>query len=100
MSKTLEVVTFRLNTGVSEAEFRQAVAPVVTFLARQDGYVRFTLANKSDGSWVNCVEWRDLASAKAASEIVMTAPDCRAMMAAIDPSTVVMDHFDIQSRAG
>jgi hypothetical protein len=91
-----ETVLFRLNPGITDDAFLAAAGGVGAVLDRTEGYVGRTLGRTADGEWIDIVRWTDLASAERAMEVIMTAPECHAMMAAIDASTIVMRHSDIR----
>jgi hypothetical protein len=54
----IEIITFRLRTGVDEAEFLAADERVRTgVLYRAAGIVRATTARNEEGEWVLIVLW-------------------------------------------
>jgi hypothetical protein len=88
----LEIVRFRVKSGVSEADFLAANRPTLAYAERQPGYVRRRLARLTEGEYVDVIEWRDMDSAKRAAETFHMAPECQDLMQVLDMESVVMDH--------
>jgi hypothetical protein len=97
--KVAEIVTFRLRAGATEAAFLASVPATDSYLRGCSGFLRRLLASDADGTWVDFVEWRDLASAKAASDGFMARTDVRPFCEMIDMSTALNRHLAIRSAA-
>lgn len=90
-----EIVTFRLIPGTAPAAFLVTARATEAPLRAQAGFLRRRLTHGDDGLWTDFVEWRDLASARAAARAVMAEPDFAPFMALIDGPTVTMRHAPI-----
>lgn len=89
----LEVVEFRI-TGDHDA-LREAARGMETWLRAQPGFRWRRLCVLDDGACLECIEWADMASAKAAAETIMKEPSAGPMMAMIDGASVVMRHWHV-----
>ena len=67
MSEHLEVVLFTVKPGEREAFLAKRPAAMAA-LASYGGFVDARLAEYEDGTWIDVVQWRSLAEAKAAAE--------------------------------
>ncbi len=101
MSETIiETVTFKLAPGADEAAFIKASDDVNAFLGTCDGFIARRLSKNADGVWLDHVEWRNLADAKAAAETLPAQQQLAPFMAAIDMSSAKMRHDALMARAG
>lgn len=91
----LEVVTFRLTPGVSEADFLAAARATEAPLRAQPGFLSRHLTRSDAGEWTDHVAWASLAQAMSAAEVVMAEPAFGPFMAAIDGASVRMRHDQI-----
>ncbi len=98
--KVLEVVTFRLVPGVTDAQFLAAASGTEVALAAQPGFVRRTLLRDDTGLWTDAVEWQGLTLAVAAARAVMADPGFAPFGAAIDMTTLRMQHLPIVWQMG
>ncbi len=89
---TAEIVTFRLQSGTDEVDFLRAAQATEAPLAAQPGFLRRSLCRDDTGQWTDYVEWRDLASARAAAELMIALPEFGTFVAAMDPDTLSMRH--------
>lgn len=87
----IEVVLFKTEVGSNSAQIEAAARALTPVLARLDGFIRRELAHDGD-QWVDLVHWRDLAAAQAASQAVLTMPECQPFFSLIDPRSVRMLH--------
>jgi hypothetical protein len=88
----LEVVTFRLAEGVSDAAFLAAAEATAAPLRRQPGFVARSLTRRADGGWTDLVTWTSLSAATAGAEAMMADPAFGPFVALIDPASVEMRH--------
>ena len=88
----LEVVLFRLNPGVDEAEFLQAAEATFGLLQGYSGYIRRELSVDDSGQWVDVVWWTDKATAFAAAEQFMATPEAQQFEKMISAESTVMVH--------
>jgi hypothetical protein len=70
----MEVVTFRLNSGVTDRDFLDAAKGTGAMVAAQPGFVRRSLLRDDAGLWTDTVEWQSLAQANAAAEVLNVDP--------------------------
>jgi hypothetical protein len=90
----IEIATFRLGAGVEESDFLEADRLVQTrFAHRRPGFLRRTTARGEDGSWLVLVLWGSAADAAAAAEAASTDPWVTALIALVDPGSVVVRHY-------
>lgn len=88
----MEVVTFRLLPGVTEAAFLAAARATEAPLRRQPGFLSRSLTLSDDGHWTDHVLWSSLPEATAAAQAMMAEPAFAPFMAAIDGASVTMRH--------
>ncbi len=92
MNHVIETVIFKLNSGVSEADFLAAAQPTFDYLKTVPGYLKRELSVTSEGQWLDIVHWSDMESALKAADELMTHPVGQAFGALIDFSTTTMFH--------
>lgn len=91
----LETVTFRLNDGVSDAEFMTAARGLDGYLDRCEGLCARTLSCDETGLWREDYVWTNEAAAKAADAGFMAAPEAQAFMALVARESVKMAHAQV-----
>ena len=91
-NRVIEVVTFKLNKGVSEEEFLKTVPASSEFVATLDGFISRRLSCDNEGNWLEHVEWESLAYAEAAAEEFMKVEDIKPFINMIDMSNTKMSH--------
>jgi len=92
-AKTVEVVVFKLNDGVSREQFLSDAAITQTKIEEFDGYLDRQLLEGDDGQWTDIVWWESKESAFAAAEMIMQDESCMPFMQAINPETMQMMHL-------
>lgn len=92
MTKTVEIVTFRLNDGCTAQDFAKAAAGIEPFLRETGGMIRRTLSADADGLWTDHILWDSEEAAKSAAAAVMQHPAAGPMMAMIDGPSATMRH--------
>ncbi|MEP2030054.1 MAG: hypothetical protein ABJI96_15240 [Paracoccaceae bacterium] len=90
-----ELVTFRLNSGVSDLEFVRAAERSCGFLNDTGGVLRRTLSKDENGLWTDYITWMSMDIAVSTAEVAMQHPDFAPMMSMIDPETVELRHAPI-----
>jgi hypothetical protein len=56
----VEITSFKLNAGVSNADFLAATAQMQKdFLSVQEGFIKRTLTVSADSIWTDIVSWKD-----------------------------------------
>lgn len=88
----MEIVSFRLTPGTTDAAFLTAAQATAAPLQAQPGFVSRHLTRAEDGSWTDHVLWSSLAAALAGAEAMMAEPAFGPFMALIDGPTVAMRH--------
>lgn len=91
----LEVVSFRLTPGTTDAAFLAAARATEAPLRRQPGFLARQLTRAGDGTWTDHVTWASLPQAMAAAEAMMAEPAFGPFVALIDPSSMQMRHDTI-----
>ncbi|MBW6418103.1 hypothetical protein [Celeribacter sp. PS-C1] len=91
----LETVTFRLNEGVSDADFMTAARGLDGYLDRCVGLCTRTLSCNNTGLWREDYVWANEAAAKAADAGFMAAPEAQAFMALVSRESVKMSHAKV-----
>lgn len=97
MSGSIEMVSFKLNNGVSDEAFLSASQKIEGWVGKQPGFEYRALAKQQDGTWVDLVFWQNEAAAQAAGEKFMQASEPQEMMACIDKDTVIMQHMPVMA---
>lgn len=92
----IETVTFKLNDGVSREDFTKAAQAMSDWVTKRDGFVARRLSCAEDGTWVEHVEWADMASAKAAAAGIGKEPGNADFLSAINGPTVTMMHSELE----
>lgn len=95
MTRTAEIVTFRLTDGCTPQAFADAAAAMEPFLRATGGFVRRDLSVDADGLWTDHILWQDAASARAAAAAIMETPAAGPFMAMIDGPSAVMRHATV-----
>ncbi len=91
----MEIVSFRLISGTTDAAFLAAAAATAAPLQAQPGFQNRHLTRAKDGSWTDHVRWSSMAAAMAGADAMMAEPAFGPFMALIDGSTVTMRHDTI-----
>ncbi len=91
-----EIVTFRLNAGVDEAQFLSDAKATDAIVRAAQGFITRTLSKGGDGVWTDYILWQTLADAQAAAKTVVNDPAFAPFGQAIDFETVVMRHEAVQ----
>lgn len=90
----VEVVSFKLRTGVSAAEFAPIDKAVEReHVAKQPGFVSRESAHGADGDWLVIVHWRSAKDADASMATFEKAPAAAPFMAKIQASTMSMKRY-------
>ncbi len=93
---TIETVTFKLNSGVSRAEFVEAAQAINDFASKRDGFISRRLSCDDDGLWIEHIEWATLEAAKSAAAEIGNEPSLLPCMQAIDGSSVKLHHTTLE----
>ena len=90
----IEVVTFKLKTGVSAAEFAPVDKAVGReHVAKQPGFISRESARGADGAWLVIVHWRSVRDADASMASFEKAAAAAPFMSKIETSTMSMKRY-------
>jgi hypothetical protein len=93
----IEIVTFKLNAGVTADEFRPLDKAVeLQHVVKQPGFISREPAAGDNGEWLVVVHWRSVADAEASMASFPSAPATAQSMAKIDASTMSMKRYTIK----
>lgn len=93
-AEVVEVVTFKLQPGVSASEFRAVDKAVEKqHVAKQPGFVSRESVAGDNGEWLVIVHWRSAKDADASMASFQTAPAAADFMSKIDASTMSMKRY-------
>ncbi|WP_299725212.1 hypothetical protein [uncultured Tateyamaria sp.] len=95
MTKTAEIVTFRLKPGTDPAAFAKAAQAMMPFLDSTGDMIARTLSCDANGLWTDHIVWTNQAAAEAAAKAMFKRPEAEPFMALIDPEGMDMRHADI-----
>ncbi len=90
--KTVEIVTFKLNDNVSEAEFLKASDVAGAFIAAKPGFILRRLTKSSDDVYMDYVVWQTKDNATDAMTASMQEVSLVPFIQSIDEKSVKIDH--------
>lgn len=91
-----ELVTFRLNPGVTADALRTVAAEADPHIRRFPGLLSRELLHDAErGEWMELCRWASLEQALAAAEQVMGMPEFAPYFALMDPASITMRHVPI-----
>ncbi|MDX5592980.1 hypothetical protein [Pseudovibrio sp. SPO723] len=91
--QALEVVEFKLKEGANREAFMAAAHKTEAFVRGLDGFVNRTLSCSADNTWLDVVEWRDMAAAKEAGKKFMACEHVVEFCSFIDMDSTRMQHL-------
>ncbi|WP_017220752.1 antibiotic biosynthesis monooxygenase family protein [Moritella dasanensis] len=90
----IEIVTLKLNEGVSYTEFAAIDKAVEDqHVAKQPGFISRESAAGENGEWLVIVHWQSTEEADASMASFMSAPAAQQFVDNIDGSTMVMKRY-------
>ena len=90
----IELVIFKAKAGVSQSSLMAAVKKTNPILQKMDGFLSRELSVTETGDqWADIVHWRNITSAKKASQAFMNEPDCQEFISLIDETTMTFLHL-------
>lgn len=95
MTKTAEIVTFRLTDGSDSKAFAQAAAAMEPFLKETGAMIRRDLSVDKDGLWTDYILWTSPEAARDAAARIMQDPAAGPFMSMIDGASARMRHAAI-----
>jgi hypothetical protein len=100
MDEVIELVMFRMKSGIDNATFIDAVGQSTAFLEQQPGFLARQVGLTATGEWADIIRWADLDAALRAAAAFNAAPETQALTACVDRDSVQMRHFRAVSWAG
>lgn len=89
----LELVTFKLQPGVTEDQFAAANESLSAWANRQPGFVSRSLSlNEKEDTYIDVVYWESIAAAEVANELSMKSEECAPLFGMCQPESVKMVH--------
>lgn len=93
----LEIVEYQTQSEITENDFLAIVEQSTQALKAYDGFVNRTTARREDGTWVDVVEWRDMAAALAGFDSFVADEAAQAFLGATIEESTRMFHYEIKS---
>ncbi len=90
-----EIVTYRLNEGVSQSEHVQAAKATRAFLMETGAVITRTLSVDETGLWTDHIVWTSLDAAKATEAEAMQRPEFGQFFSGMDEASVSLRHTSI-----
>lgn len=87
--QVLELLTYRLQPGLTPDAFLALVAATLPALERHPGLLARTLAHH-DGTWTETIRWTSQAHADAAGQAIRADPAVAPLMQALDLASLTM----------
>lgn len=87
-----EIVTFKLNDGISDAQFVEISKASEGFVRAAPGFISRQLSKGDDGVWTDYVLWRNMESALAVGKAFPEQPFAPDLMGAIAPGSEQIRH--------
>ncbi len=87
-----EIVSFKLNEGVTDDEFVEISKASQAFVAAAPGFISRQLSKGEDGVWTDYVLWKDMESALTVGKAFPDQDFAPALMGAIKSGTEQMRH--------
>jgi len=84
----IEQVSFQSHPDVNAAALQAESALFDRLLEKLEGFIQRFLARQDDGTWVEVVFWRDMASAEQALDIFLNDPATEKLRAMVDSDSV------------
>jgi hypothetical protein len=94
-SPVMEIVTFRLLPGISDADFLAAAQGTQALVAAQPGFVSRSLLHDDTGVWTDIIRWQSLPQALTAAQSVMAEPTFAPFAGSIDMTSISMRHVPV-----
>lgn len=90
--KIVEIVSFKLVSGVNQDQFLAAASATNDFLKTRKGFISRKLVVGKDGQYTDIAFWASLGDAETAMADSMKAPSLLPFINAIDPASMKIDH--------
>lgn len=90
-TQMIETFTFRLKTGVDEAQFHTVAEGLEAYFAAMTGYCSRLVFRTTEGLWRDQILWADAKSMAEGDAAFMSHPAAGAYMALVDEASVTRD---------
>ena len=94
-SPVAEIVTYRLNEGVSQADHLAAADATRAYLKDTGAVISRSLSVDENGLWTDYIVWTSHTAAKAAEAQALQRPEFGEFFAGMDESSATMRHAPI-----
>ncbi|WP_070966061.1 hypothetical protein [Vibrio sonorensis] len=99
MENVLELVSFKLNKGVTENDLLEAAEQSQKFVSTLPGFCYRSLSHNAEtNEWTDSVYWSSMEEALNAGKQFPSSADCAPLMALIDAPTVKMQHSVVKMK--
>jgi len=93
VTTAMEIVTFKLKSGISQQPWLDAQPAVNEFVMAQPGFYYRSLSCDDTDTWFDIIYWQDMAHAKAAGDAFMASPAGQAICPLIDMESCTLRHM-------
>ncbi|MCF2859771.1 hypothetical protein L1286_20015 [Pseudoalteromonas sp. SMS1] len=96
----IEIVTFKLNEGVSHAQMLEKSAEFEAFVAKQPGFLYRSLAHQADtDTFVDISYWETLEDNKKMQSAFEEVEVCQAFCALVNKASVGISHHSVLTKS-
>ncbi len=95
----IEMVTYKLLPGATMEQLATTHEKLNAFVLAQAGFCYRSLSQDQDGTLIDLCFWRDMDTAKAASEAFMASDLCKVFDGICDMESVVVQHMPVITEA-
>ncbi|GAA6152169.1 hypothetical protein [Pseudoteredinibacter isoporae] len=96
----LEIVKWKSNEGVSDADMIATVNGMVADLKGCEGFVHQSLYKNSENEWVDIYYWEDEFCAHDSNQYMADKDSLRLLLALIEPDSVSMEVLPLLQSSG
>lgn len=97
MAKTIEIVNFRLNAGVTDEEFlKETMSMEREFLGKLHGFLDRDTGKTPEGDWIVVLHWAAAEDAQASMDKFVAAEGTKSFTSKIDMSTFKMTRYELR----
>jgi len=97
MSNIIELVSYKLKSGISKEQLANTHTDVNLFLSQQPGFLYRSCSEDDSGLIYDIVYWQDIDCAKSSGEAFMNHPAGQALITLCDEASVNMHHMPVLS---
>jgi hypothetical protein len=93
MTTTIELVSYKLKSGITTAQLQNTHDSLNSFCSQQEGFIYRSISKDQDNTWFDIVYWQNMECAQKAGEKFMQDEICHTLSELIDENTLVMRHM-------